>query len=53
MKLKFTELKHNDWSKHVFLTPEQRDKLIREKIERARLYHLMQKQRENGRHTVR
>jgi hypothetical protein len=48
MKPKFNESKHSDWSKYEFLTNEQRNKLIQEKIERARLYYMMQKQRENG-----
>jgi hypothetical protein len=53
MKLKFNELKQSDWSKQKYLTEDQRKQLIEEKVERARLYHLMQKQRENGHHTIR
>jgi len=53
MKPNFNELKHSDWSKYKALTEDQRNKLIQEKLERARLYHLMQKQRENGPTAVR
>ena len=32
-------MKFTDWSKHTFLTEEQRKKLIQEKIERAKIQH--------------
>ena len=37
--IKYETLKFTDWSKHLYLTPEQRNKLILEKMERARIQH--------------
>lgn len=39
-QLQYEKLKFTDWSRHVTLTPEQRNKLIQEKIERAKIQHL-------------
>ena len=36
-KLRYETSKFTDWSKHMFLTPEQRKQLIAEKIERAKI----------------
>lgn len=51
-QVKFTETKHTDWSKHNALTTEQRDQLIREKLERAKLWHAVLQKRENGLNTA-
>ena len=39
-KIQYEKLKFTDWSKHQFLTTEQRNKLIQEKIERAKIQYL-------------
>jgi len=36
-EVQYKELKFTDWSKHLYLTEEQRKKLIQEKIERAKI----------------
>jgi hypothetical protein len=42
--IQYENAKITDWSKYVTLTPEQRNKLIQEKIERAKIQYLaMQK----------
>lgn len=38
-QLKYETYKFTDWSKHVFLTPEQRKQLIAEKFERAKIQY--------------
>lgn len=37
-QLKYETLKFTDWSKHMSLTQEQRNKLIHEKVERAKIH---------------
>ena len=39
-QIQYEKLKFTDWSKHTYLTEEQREKLIREKMERARIQYL-------------
>lgn len=39
-RLQYEKLKFTDWSKHTSLTQEQRNKLIREKFERAKIHYL-------------
>ena len=39
-QIKYETQKFTDWSRHVTLTPEQRNKLIQEKIERAKMQYL-------------
>jgi hypothetical protein len=39
-QIQYEKLKFTDWSRHVTLTPEQRNKLIQEKIERAKIQYL-------------
>jgi len=51
-QVKFTETKHTDWSKHGSLTAEQRNQLIREKLERAMIWHTVLQKRENGHRTA-
>ena len=36
-QIQYEKLKFTDWSKHLYLTEEQRKRLIQEKIERARI----------------
>lgn len=38
--LYYEKVKFTDWSKHQFLTEDQRKKLIQEKIERAKIQSL-------------
>jgi hypothetical protein len=51
-QVKFKDIKHTDWSKHSSLTAEQRNQLIREKLERARLWHAVLNTRKNGHHAI-
>jgi hypothetical protein len=39
-KVEFKTYKFTDWSRHTFLTPEQRKQLLTEKIERAKMQYL-------------
>ncbi len=39
-KIQYEKLKFTDWSKHTYLTNEQRKQLIQEKIERAKINHM-------------
>lgn len=40
-QIQYEKLKFTDWSKHVVLTTEERNKLIQEKIDRAKIQHLI------------